>query len=390
MNVRRQKLEQDFCAGAIRCICPCMKTLAMGGRRAGRGGAAVLVAGAVLGACQALPTKGPATATPPKATQETQQSKLLLFPVADAEGLLGRAVHATGDGGWTIADARAAGCEVAVRRSKAEFQTRRQANLHDMTSVSAGFAQLVGLEAQYGRSVTADIQIDNTEVLQADTRGPCGELIVDQVFVGRGKRVLSLGSVVAGKAGVTIGYVTPGVAHSSESSTLDTTEWKSEQAYGFTARKTAGGEPLELSVNLPASVAEGEKVVIRIEASRKAYLIVYYLESDGKAALLWPSDEEPEPTAGPGQPATLPSERERAAGVALQAALSKKGEQAREMLVVYALTERGDYLRLKPAPGSSDTNGAAYAAQLTQRIGDIPLSRWSRSLATYLITPNRK
>ena len=44
-------------------------------------------------------------------------------------------------------------------------------------------------------------------------------------------------------------------------------------------------------------VNEGDTVDISLEASRKAYLVVYYLESDGKAELLWPSAEEPEQLA---------------------------------------------------------------------------------------------
>jgi hypothetical protein len=353
---------------------------------------AVMLAGVLLASCDPASrpvAQDPAT-SPPRAAQQTQQSNLLLFPVADAEALLGRAVQATAQGGWTIAESRAPGCEVAVRRTRAEYSTRRQVDLHDLTSLSVGFAKFIGIEAQYGKAVVADIQIDNTEVLNADTRGPCGELIVDSVFVGRGKRTLSVSTELAGKLGVTIGTVTPGIGHATNSSVLDSTEWKTDQAYGFTARKEAGTRPLELKVGMPSIVSEGDAVEVSLEASRKAYLVVYYLEADGKAELLWPSVEEPEPMVQPGIAARLPSERERAAGIVLKAALRKSGESAREMLVAYAFTEKGDFDRLKPAAGSSDADGAAYAAQLTRRIGDIPLSRWSRALGSYTIAPKRK
>ncbi|MBI5533379.1 MAG: DUF4384 domain-containing protein [Deltaproteobacteria bacterium] len=342
------------------------------------------------GSCKPSTPVGPEPPAPPTTTQQTQQSNLLLFPMAEAEDLLGRAVHATPEGGWTIAEARAPGCEVSVRKTKAEFSTRRQVNLHDMTSVSVGFAKFVGFEAKYGRSVVADIQIDNTEILKADTRGTCGDLIVDSVFVGRGRRLLSLSSEVGGKAGVTISGVTPGAEHSSGSNIIDTTEWKTDQAYGFSTRKVANVQPLDVTVRLPSTVQDGELVDISVETSRKAYLVVYYLESDGKAELLWPSNEEPEPTAEPGRAAPIPSQKEKMAGISIKAALRNPAEEAREMLVVYAFTEKGDFDRLKPAVGSSDTNGAAYAAQLTRRIGDIPMSRWSRSLTSYVIAPKKK
>ena len=45
----------------------------------------------------------PPPAEHPHASRTTEQSNLLLSPVADAEGLLGRAVQVTADGGWTTA-----------------------------------------------------------------------------------------------------------------------------------------------------------------------------------------------------------------------------------------------------------------------------------------------
>ena len=317
----------------------------------------------------------------------TQQSNLLLFPMSDAEGLLGRAVHATGDGGWTIADARAPGCEVAIKRSKAEFATHRQVNIHDLTSVSAGFAKLVDIEARFGKAVNADIAIENTEILSADTRGPCGETIVETVFVGKGKRTLTVSSEIAGKLGVAVGGIVPSAAHEGGSSILDSTEWKSEQAYGFAPKHLGKQEPLDVTVRMAGTVQEGDSLEISIEAGRKAYVVAYYLESDGRAEVLLPTSEEPEPIAEPGKPMTIPTARERAAGVKLKATLRKPGLETRETLMVYAFSEKGDFDRLKPAAGGSDAQGAAYAAALTQKLQELPLSRWARVLTGYTIVP---
>jgi hypothetical protein len=210
---------------------------------------------------------------------------------------------------------------------------------------------------------------------------------VDTGFVGRGKRMLSLSSEVSGSAGVTVSGVTPSASHTSVNKTLDTTQWDDDQAYGFDTRNVSTEQPLELNVDVPSVVQDGEAVQIKIDSNRKAYLVVYYLESDGKAELLWPSNEEPNPVAEPGRPAQLPSPRELAAGFKIQAALRSPNTPCREALVVYGFADKREFDQLKPAAGSSDSNGSAYAAQLTRRIGDIPISRWSRSIASYRIDP---
>src|SRR4051794_27730994 len=69
----------------------------------------------------------------PAEAGRTEQSNLLLFPHSAAEELLGRAVRTTTDGKWTIADARAPGCEVAVQKEVAVYTTKRQVDLRSMT-----------------------------------------------------------------------------------------------------------------------------------------------------------------------------------------------------------------------------------------------------------------
>ncbi|MCU0693883.1 MAG: hypothetical protein MUF54_21045 [Polyangiaceae bacterium] len=96
----------------------------------------------------------------PSATSQTAQANLLLYPSNDPESFLGRAVHLTGKNVWTIADARAPGGEVSVKRRPAPFKTSRKVDLSSMTTLAGGLPQLIEIEARYGRSVTADIEID--------------------------------------------------------------------------------------------------------------------------------------------------------------------------------------------------------------------------------------
>ncbi len=103
--------------------------------------------------------------------------------------------------------------------------------------------------------------------------------------------------------------------------------------------------------------------------------------------MLWPSPEEPEPTSEPGRAASLPSSAERAAGIRIQAALREVGTPAHEMVVVHAFTDKLDWDRFKPTAGAESTDGAAYVTELTQRVGDLPMSRWSRAVTAYTIVP---
>lgn len=332
-------------------------------------------------------TLAPQVPDKPRESMLTEQANLLLFPHGDPEGLLGRAVQATSDGAWTIADARAPGCEVSVRRTKAEYSAHRQVDIHNMTSISAGFAKFVNFEAKFGRANKADIDVTNTEILRADTRGPCGDTIVDTVFVGHGKRELLASAEAGGSASAQIGVMSPSATTEASASVVDSTAWESNQAYGFTYKRVGQTPQLDLRVKIPRVVTDGDSVQIQFETTRPAYLIVYYLEADGRGDVLWPSQEEPEPTAAPGAVAVLPSASERNAGIDLKAALGATGSKARETLVTYAFTEKADFDRLSPGANGSSDDGATYAAALTARLADVPMSRWTRAMVSYVIQP---
>ena len=111
---------------------------------------------------------------------------------------------------------------------------------------------------------------------------------------------------------------------------------------------------------------------------------------EGKADVLWPSAEEPAPRVAPNGSAVLPSPRETAAGIRIRAALAKPGTPSRETLVVYGFSNEADFERLKPAAGAASADGAAYAADLTSKLQTLPLSRWSRSVVSYVIEPRTR
>lgn len=320
-------------------------------------------------------------------SRELEQGHLLLFPTDDSEGLLARPVRVTEDGAWSIGDTRSPGCEVSVRREPSSYHVRRRVKLNSLTAISGTFGKLLGIEAGFGSATEADIDIQNVAVLKADTRGDCDQTYVDRVFVGTGKRKLLASANAQAKANLLVAGAPSGGVDTS-SVVIDETAWESEQAYAFTYRAwTSSDLGVKLNVAVPPSVEDGQELSLRIEADQEAFLVVYYRDADGKGQVLWPSAQEDAPAVKPGTPVFLPSERERSAGVRLLAALGDPTQAARETLVVYALRDQGDYQRLKPAPGTQFPDGTVAAAELTAKIDELPLSRWSRSVQSYVIRP---
>lgn len=322
----------------------------------------------------------------PAASLEIEQGHLLLFPVAKPEELLGRSVKVTGDGAWSIADHRASGCELSAHRLQSNYRVHRRVGLSSVTTFSGGFSKLIGIEAGFGSASQAEIDIQNTMVLTAETRGDCGDVFVDRVFVGTGRRTLLADTRANASAKLPVpGAPAGGVG--TQSHVVDETAWDSEQAYAFSFKKATGTQDLQLRIEMPPRVVEGDEVSVRFESSRPVYLVVYYLDADGKGTVLWPSTQEPEPMSRPGQPAVLPSEAERAAGIRIQAALGRQGVGARETLVAYGFTEKTDFLRLRPPAGAVAEGGAEHAAKLSNSAQELPLQSWSRALFSYVITP---
>ena len=235
-------------------------------------------------------------------TRAVDQANLLLFPQGDAKALLGQSASVGADGAWTVADARAPGCEVAVRREKASFKSTRRVDAHFMTSIAANYAKVISLEARFGRRNTAEIVVGNTEILRADTRGACGDMIVDTVFVGRGKRTVTANAEAGGNANVQVGLVKAAPKVDAARSQDDVIEWSDDQAYGFSVKKNAKVEPLALDVNVPSVVTEGDDVEVDLASAAPAWLVVYYVDAKGHADVLWPSNEEPAPRSAPGKP----------------------------------------------------------------------------------------
>jgi hypothetical protein len=349
-----------------------------------------LLAGS-LAACSTPTLPPPPTPEHSAESRELEQGHLLLFPSNAPEELLARPVRLTEDGAWSIADARGPDCEVSVRTVPSRYRVRRRVELESLTAFSGSFGKLLGIEAGFGSATEADVDIENTAVLKADTRGNCDQVFVDQVFVGTGRRKLLAKADAAANATLAVSGIPGGSAGvDSKSVVVDETAWDSPQAYAFTYREAGSDRGLTLRVDMPSTVKVGDEVTLRVESDRDAYLVVYYRDASGKGAVLWPSRQEPSPQVRTGVPTFLPSTNERRAGVRLVAALAEPGSVARETLIVYAFGDEGDFRRVSPPPGATFEDGGQAAAELTARMDQLPLSRWTRSIVSYVIMPEEQ
>lgn len=307
----------------------------------------------------------------------------LLEPTSDAEALLGRAVHLSNGGGWTIADDRAPGCQVKVKRSSAEYNKSYRIGLGDMTAMSGGYGELLKLEARYGRSVEAALKVHNKETLTADTEGPCGEVIVKSVRVGTGERKLLRKAAGSAKASAGKGPIGAEAGREAATDVADEMSWSSPQAYAFTYAQSAQRKVFDFHATVPDSIADGERLVLEFTASDDAYLVIYFLEENGDGTVLYPNDQVPVPMVKAERTLILPDPDEKE----IEARLNDPSVGARETLVIYAFAARGDFDHFKPANIGEGDSAVTYAANLTKALSTIPISRWARVTQTYEITP---
>ena len=349
---------------------------------------ASVVIGMAVAACGGGAPAATAGSTTPSTVPGPVQGNMLLFPQAEPESLLGRAVTLSPNGGFVIADAREPGCEVVVHHVGARYKTHRDVKTSTLASIGIGYEKLVSLEGKYGKDSQASLDLENTELLDADLRGACGDKVVSRVYVGKGKRRVyaaspaSGGVTVAAAPGLTVG---PKGSHGAEDT--DEISWDAEEGYAFEVHDVGQSQTFELTVHVPSILNEGEALNVSIESTREAYLIVLYVDSDGKADVVWPSNEEPRPKALPSAPAALPSHAEQAAGIVIRP-MTKDGKSTRESLVVYGFADKRDFDLVKPAAGTAE--GAAYGGELTRKLRDIPANRWSRVQVPYTVQPAAK
>lgn len=338
--------------------------------------ALVVVAGCEKGS--ALPPVPPEVAHQVGEVEAPPTEHVLLYPTSDAEALLGREIKLSGSGGWTIADGRAPGCEVRADRVVERYTRTYEAKLDRIATFSAGYGDLLGIAARFGSTIQANVEIENHELLRADLRGRCGQFVIDGVRIGTGSRALVRSREQGAEAGGAVAAASLGAGAGKNAHVEASIAWATPQAYAFTYRRLAADDPLELTIDMPSRVSDGEDVHLRVTSNADAWLVVFFLEANGRGRVLFPSDVMPEARIGRGSTLELPP---------LTATLRNRRRAARETIIVYAFTEQGDYARLRPPKGDLGERAGEYAVELTRKLDDVPMARWTRETLTYVIEP---
>lgn len=126
----------------------------------------------------------------------------LLRPVPDASELLGRAVEQRADGKLTIRNERMAGCLVEVRRTPTELREHNRSYVRGVAALQADYLNVGHLNAESTEVRQVEIDVHQTELLQAKVAGPCGEDVITTVYVGHGvQQPAPRGGRVSGRGG---------------------------------------------------------------------------------------------------------------------------------------------------------------------------------------------
>ncbi|HEX5657954.1 MAG TPA: DUF4384 domain-containing protein [Polyangiales bacterium] len=336
----------------------------------------------LLAACASTTEPG-TTIAPVKVS--LRSATALLRPVIDPQDLIGRAVELRPDGKWTIADERAPGCMVEIKRSAAEVHEHNRSYVRGVAALEADYLNVAQLSGDSSEIRQVDFDVQQSEILQARIVGPCGADVVTTVYVGRGKQGF-LGSrhrSVGAEVGVEGFGLQAGAEEQLE--TVDEIAWQTPMAYAFEHRQFSSAQALHLSTNLPSHLDEGWRLELAIKASRPAYLIVFGVDASGAHSLLWPSNEEQAPLATADVPAEFPSQSERAAGYSYRLKLpAGTVTPVGESLLVYGFSERGDFEAMHPNRLGGD---ARYAEKLKENVASIPPARWARYEFHYDVRP---
>ena len=303
---------------------------------------------------------------------------LLLTPRGDPEKLLGRTVTQDAAGGLVISDERPPGCQVKVTRVPQRWRRTYGQDIGHVAHIGTGKTPIGDLTAKYGKSMRVDAEIDNLESLEADLRG-CSGTVVKSVRVGTGKREIRVKEEARGRARVKT-KVGPVGAGGGKWRNIDRSlEWTDPQAWSFSVVERDASTALKVDLILmPEQVHDGQTFSVRILAARQVYLVVGYVNEDGRAGLLLPGSTQPVPmiTAGGNVELTLRAE------------LPTPGVATRDHFVLYAFAERGDFDVFKPPIGNLDAATVrAYFDALPGKLESIPTRRWTKTEGVLLIEP---
>jgi len=303
----------------------------------------------------------------------------LYKPRGAPEQLLGLSVSEGADGQWVIAESREPGCEVVVKTVPMQWERHFVENVGRAAVFEVGRADVLGLQADYGKTLRIESEVANIRVVQADLRGPCGDEVIKTVYIGTGWREVQYQGQARGGAGINIEGVPVNASGGGWDRVGGRLAWSQPQAWAF---EIGSGQQdgADLRIEMPAEIAAGSTFTPEIDVERPVWLVVLYRDAEGNHGVVMPSPELPAYRAAAGTRVALPT---------FEAVNLPGHAEDHETLLVYGFVEEGDFKAFAPPAGALTIEQAnAYAERLQQRLDDptqIPRVRWTSTTFGYRI-----
>lgn len=304
---------------------------------------------------------------------------MLPTPSGDPEGLLGRAAWMDpATGRLHIADARAPGCSVKIRREHVpELQTTYTEDSHRVATLSLGKDTVAGLMVQYSKGLKVHARIDHTEVLRADISGPCGDQVVTKVNIGTGERKFSSWRKGGGEAQIPA-LVLVGATAGGQQRVDAEIRWRKPLAWAITI-DSGSTEAVEMTIVMRPHLNAGEFVDPQIQVHSDMWLVALTVDTDGNYGVILPPQD-------PNVPPTFVRGGRRVLLSRFRALAAPGRDETQEKLLVFGFLHEGDYHEFKPPAGVLSPDAATeYGKTLHERLEGIPRQRWALGSLSYVV-----
>jgi hypothetical protein len=271
-----------------------------------------------------------------------RREHLLFRPHGNPEELLGRSVTRAADGSFAIASELPAGCVVRTKRTPERWRRTYVEELRRVAGAGADFGEIAELKARYGSEARVRVEVENTERLDADLEGECGEGVITMVRVGTGSRFIGTKTQKEGAAGVTVMGVGTTADASEARDQAVSFSWSEPQAWVFEVGHGSRGRRMELNAAMPTELSDGQHYRVTVLPNRAVWLIAYYREEDGRVGKLLPNMENPVIAVAPNERRELPE---------LQVGLNDPAKAAREWFVVCGFDDPAFVQKFEPPKG---------------------------------------
>lgn len=354
------------------------------GRVSGLASSAMLV----LGCGPAMPLVGDVGLGPAKgdsmdARAETHglgdREHLLFQPRGNPTKLLGLAVTRSKDGKWLIADELVPACKVQPRSTPERWNRTYVDDLKSVVAGGAEFGEVAKLKAKYGDEARVEVTIQNTERLDADFQGDCGERIILSVSVGTGVRFVMTRTERDAAGGAKVLGIGAQTAMSQDHDQSIAFSWDEPEAWAFAVGRGNGRGRMELNAVMPTELVDGQAYRITVIPNRDVWLLVYFREENGQVGKLLPDEDNPTIQVTPHERRDLPQ---------LRAGLTNPTQATQENMVVCGF-DSPDYARdfAPPRGDPSPAQMQEWYKGLPDRLQQIGRRHYACDEIAYRIRP---